>query len=155
MKTKKKIVVAVSGGFDPIHIGHVRLFSAARKLGDELVVILNNDHWLKKKKGYVFMTQYERKEIIEALRPVDRVVVSTHKPNSKDMSVVRELSALRADIFANGGDRKPGNLRSEEGRTVAAYGGQEVFNVGRGGKIRSSSQLLQRYVRIHKKIQKK
>jgi len=50
-KVKKKIVM-VSGGFDPVHIGHVRMFNEAKKLGDELVVYLNNDNWLKKKKGY-------------------------------------------------------------------------------------------------------
>ena len=62
---KKKVVVAVSGGFDPIHVGHVRMFKEAKALGDELVVILNNDHWLRKKKGYVFMNQSERKELID------------------------------------------------------------------------------------------
>ncbi len=66
-QTKRKIVVAVSGGFDPIHIGHVRLFQEAKALGDELVVILNNDNWLALKKIHVFMPQTERKEIIEAL----------------------------------------------------------------------------------------
>ena len=70
----KKVVVAVSGGFDPIHIGHVRMFERAKTLGDELVVILNNDNWLKKKKGFSFMPEKERKEVIEALRVVDRVV---------------------------------------------------------------------------------
>ena len=63
-KVKNKIVVAVSGGWDPVHIGHVRLFNEAKKLGDELVVILNNDNWLRKKKGFVFMPQAERKEIL-------------------------------------------------------------------------------------------
>jgi len=118
----KKIIVAVSGGFDPVHVGHVRLFDEAKKLGDELVVILNNDHWLKKKKGYAFMPQSERKEIIEALRAVDRVVISEHKANPKDMSIVQDLLALRPDIFANGGDRKPGNLRTEEGRICVKIG---------------------------------
>ena len=65
---KKPVVVAVSGGFDPIHIGHVRMFERAKALGDELVVILNNDNWLKKKKGFAFMPEKERKEVIEALR---------------------------------------------------------------------------------------
>lgn len=150
----KKIVVAVSGGFDPIHIGHIRLFEAAKKLGDELVVILNNDHWLKKKKGYVFMPQAERKEIIEAFRFVDRVVLSKHGRNPSDMSITRDLQILRPSIFANGGDRKPGNLRTAEGRAIVGFGGREVFNVG-GGKIKSSSRLLQHYARIYKKIQKK
>ncbi len=141
----------MSGGFDPIHIGHVRLFQAAKKLGNELVVILNNDHWLKKKKGYAFMPQQERKEIIQSLRPVDRVVISKHKPKSRDMSVVKELLAIRPHIFANGCDRKPGNIRTEESLACAQIGCKEVFNVGRGGKVRSSSELLQQYARIHKK----
>src|SRR3989338_2785140 len=138
----KKIIVAVSGGFDPVHVGHIRLFNAAKKLGTELVVILNNDHWLKKKKTYVFMPQRERKEILEALRPVDRVVLSKHTARSNDMSVARELFALHPDIFANGGDRKPGNLRTEEGRMCVKIGCREVFNIGHGGKIQSSHKLV-------------
>ena len=59
--------VAVSGGFDPIHVGHLRMFIEAKTLGDRLVVIVNNDHWLKLKKGYSFMPEEERKEIIEGL----------------------------------------------------------------------------------------
>ncbi|MEK7122264.1 MAG: adenylyltransferase/cytidyltransferase family protein, partial [Patescibacteria group bacterium] len=72
----KKTVVAVSGGFDPIHIGHVRMIQEARALGDELVVIINNDNWLRTKKGYVFMPQEQRKEIIEHIKGVDRVVIT-------------------------------------------------------------------------------
>src|SRR5580698_524260 len=99
----KKVVVAVSGGFDPIHIGHVRMFEHARALGDELVVILNNDNWLKKKKGFAFMPEKERKEVIEALRVVDRVFITKHVANTNDMSISRELQILKPDIFANGG----------------------------------------------------
>ena len=60
MKRKKPIVVAVSGGFDPVHIGHIRMFEDARKLGDYLVVILNNDNWLIDKKGFSFLEEEER-----------------------------------------------------------------------------------------------
>jgi len=74
IKKRKKKVVAVSGGFDPLHIGHIRLFQEAKKLGDELVVILNNDHWLRKKKGSEFMIEEERKEIIEALACVEKLL---------------------------------------------------------------------------------
>ncbi len=61
--TKPKII-AVSGGFDPIHIGHIRLLKEAKALGDRLIVILNNDNWLKKKKGYIFMPEEERAAIL-------------------------------------------------------------------------------------------
>ena len=147
MSKKKKIVVAVSGGFDPIHIGHVRMFEKARALGDELLVILNNDNWLKKKKGYAFMPEKERKEVIEALRVVDRVVLTKHGKNSKDMSIAKELRALRPQIFANGGDRKQDNI--PEVPACLAINCEMVFNVGHGGKVQSSSWL------IEKSIQKK
>ena len=93
------IIVAVSGGFDPLHIGHVRLFQEAKTLGTELVVILNNDNWLRKKKGYVFMKDQERKEIIEALTAVDRVVMTKHQPNPEDMTVCQELREIRPNIY--------------------------------------------------------
>ncbi len=143
-KRKKKIVVAVSGGFDPIHIGHVRLFERARALGDELVVILNNDNWLRKKKVQIFMPESERKGIIAALRPVSRVMLTRHGPNPGDMSVCRELAALKPDIFANGGDRKRGNI--PEVPLCESIGCKLVFNVGTGGKLQSSSWLLADYV---------
>ena len=105
-KNKKKIVVAVSGGFDPIHIGHVRLIQEAKKLGDKLIVILNNDNWLKKKKVHIFMHQKERKEIIESIEGVGEVVITSHIRNPKDMSVSKEILKIKPDIFANGEDRK-------------------------------------------------
>ncbi len=141
MKEKPRtIVVAVSGGFDPVHIGHVELFKEARKLGDKLVVILNNDHWLMQKKGYIFMPQWERKELIEALKPVDKVVFTTHKANPKDMSVSADLLKLRPDIFANGGDRTTKN--TPEKTACKKIGCKMVYNVGPRGKVQSSSWLL-------------
>ena len=147
----KKIIVAVSGGFDPIHIGHIRMFEEARKLGDELVVILNNDNWLMKKKGIVFMSQKERMEVIRALRAVDRVVLTKHSVDPDDMSVSRELRKLRPDVFANGGDRKKGNV--PEDVVCDEISCRMVFNVGKGGKVQSSSWLLKDYVHaVRKKI---
>ena len=144
MKSQKseKVTVAISGGFDPIHIGHVQLFQRAKKLGDELVVILNNDNWLMKKKGFVFMPQNERKEIIKAIKGVDRVVLTGHAPDPTDMSVCAELLRLRPDIFANGGDRTHKNI--PEVPVCEKIGCKMVFNIG-GGKIQSSSWLLSKY----------
>ncbi len=139
MAKKKPVVVAVSGGMDPIHVGHDQLIQEAKKLGDKLVVILNNDHWLRKKKGYVFMPQNERKEIIESFRAVDRVVFTKHKANPTDMSVAEDLTALKPDIFVNGGDRKLGNIVPTESIVCAKIGCREVFGIG--GKVQSSSWL--------------
>lgn len=141
---QKQIVVAVSGGFDPLHIGHIRLFKEAKKLGDKLVVILNNDNWLRAKKGYVFISENERKELLEELVCVDQVLITSHPKNPKDMSVCRELSKLRPDIFANGGDRHKDNI--PEATICEAIGCQMVFNVG-GDKIQSSSWLIKNLVK--------
>lgn len=144
-KKQKPIVVAVSGGFDPIHLGHIRLMETAKKLGDKLIVIVNNDNWLKKKKGYVFINQNERKGIIEALRCVDGVFITSHPKNPKDMSVCAELKKIKPDIFANGGDRTRKNI--PEVPLCKSIGCKTVFNVGDGGKIQSSSWLLANYLK--------
>lgn len=141
---KKPTVVAVSGGFDPLHIGHIRLFKEAKKLGDKLVVILNNDNWVRKKKGFVFMPQQERMELIKALVSVDRVILTIHSKNPKDMSVSKELKKLWPDIFVNGGDRTKKNI--PEVAICKKINCKMVFNVGYGGKIQSSSWLLKKCV---------
>ncbi len=149
-KTKEKIVM-ISGGFDPIHIGHIRYMQEAKKLGSKLVVVINNDNWLYSKKGYFFMPEEERKEIIEALGCVDEVIISGHKKNMKGpkaMSVVKEIKRIKPDIFAKGGDRdqkdanKIASSLNPEQELCRSLGIEVVFNVGRGGKIRSSSELV-------------
>jgi cytidyltransferase-like protein len=137
--TKQK-TVAVSGGFDPVHIGHVRMFNEARKLGDRLVVIINNDNWLQKKKGYVFMPKEERAEIIRAFRAVDDVMFTMHSADPEDMSVCAELRALKPDVFANGGDRK--NDNTPEIAVCNEIGCELAWGVGAGGKVQSSSWLV-------------
>ena len=136
---RPKKIVAVSGGFDPVHVGHIRHFKAAKKLGDKLVVILNNDNWLRLKKGFVFMPENERKEIIEAFSYVDEVVLTGHKRNTKDISICEELKKIRPHIFAKGGDRTLENI--PEPAVCGEIGCKMVFNVGKGGKMQSSSRL--------------
>ncbi len=138
-------VVAVSGGFDPIHIGHVRMFEKAKKLGDKLIVILNNDNWLRKKKGIIFMEENQRKEIIEAFKSVDAVVITEHPENPTDMSVCAELKKIKPHIFANGGDRTKSNI--PEIPVCDEIGCEMIFGIGDGGKIQSSSWLLRDYVK--------
>jgi D-beta-D-heptose 7-phosphate kinase/D-beta-D-heptose 1-phosphate adenosyltransferase len=154
---KQKKIVMVSGGFDPIHPGHTRLFEEAKKLGDELVVVINNDNWISKKKGYGFMSAEDRYEVISAFRHVDGVVISKHKKDPEDMSVSRELSDIRPHIFANGGDRNkkdsqnPKSSLYKDIKTCEKLGIEIIYNVGKGGKIRSSSELLKEYVNKNKK----
>ncbi len=152
---KKPKVVAVSGGFDPIHIGHVRMIQEAAKLGNKLVVILNNDHWLKAKKGFVFMPEVERKEIIEAIAGVDAVVITDHKPSDADKSVVRALRKVRPHIFANGGDRKPSGDPVPEVALCEELDIELVYNLGKGGKVQSSSALAAKVAAETKKQKRK
>ena len=141
-KTGTQKVVAVSGGFDPLHIGHVEMMKEAKALGDKLVVIVNNDNWLKKKKGFAFMNERERKAVIESIRYVDEVIVTSHGENEKDTSVCKELEILRPDVFANGGDRKPDGDPVPEVELCERLGITMVYNIGKSGKIQSSSWLL-------------
>lgn len=142
MRSRKKVVVCTSGGFDPVHVGHVRMFQHAKRLGDKHVVILNNDNWLFKKKGRVFMSESERKEILETLSSVDRVVLTDHPKDPEDMSVCGALAKIHPHIFANGGDRTSKNTPEKE--LCKKLGIKMVYNVG-GKKAQSSSELLRRY----------
>ncbi len=85
------------------------------------------------------LQQQERKEIIEAFRAVDEVILTQHEPNTTDISICKELEHIRPDVFANGGDRKDDNI--PEYALCQRLGIEMVFNVGRGGKVQSSSDL--------------
>ncbi|MCI5051359.1 MAG: adenylyltransferase/cytidyltransferase family protein [Candidatus Pacebacteria bacterium] len=140
---EKPITVAVSGGFDPIHIGHVRYLQEAKKLGDRLVVIINNDNWLQTKKGKNFMNEQDRKEILEAFECVDEVIITKHSMNDSDKSVCKALEKIMPHIFANGGDRFADDI--PEFIFCNEHNIKMEFNVGHGGKVRSSSELLADY----------
>ena len=128
-------VVAVSGGFDPLHVGHIEYFEEAHGLGDYLMVILNTDEWLMKKKGFVFMPYEERRKIIEAIWCVDGV----WEQIDHDDTVKNTLFVHRPDIFAKGGDRTIGNI--PEAEVCEEYGILLVTGVG-GEKSQSSSGLI-------------
>ena len=132
--------IIISGGFDPIHIGHLRMIKDATKLGKKLIVIANCDRFLVDKKGYAFMPIEERLEILESFHGVDRAVESI----DEDMTVCKTIEWLAKDediaCFANGGDRK-NEADIPESVVCKKYGIEMEFNVG-GGKIQSSSSLV-------------
>ena len=128
----KKIVV--SGGFDPLHVGHLRMMQEAALHGD-LTVVINSDAWLLRKKGYIFMPWVERAEIINAYDFVAEVL----EAKDEDRTVVKSLEEIRPDIFANGGDR--GNTNTPEARFCKENNIEMIWNVG-GGKIQSSSTMV-------------
>lgn len=130
-------IVAVSGGFDPVTIGHIRYFKEAKALGDWLMVILNRDDWLTDKKGYVFMPYEEREEILLAIKYVDEVVPQI----DVDDTVCYSLEIYKPDVFAKGGDRTAHNV--PEVQTCVENGIELVFGVG-GPKVQSSSDLVER-----------
>ena len=127
-------VVVVSGGFDPIHSGHIAMFKAANELG-RVTVILNSDKFLLKKKKYLVMPFKERKAVLESIRYVDKVV----RCIDKDQTVCNTLAKLKPDIFANGGDRTLKNIPETE--ICKKFGIKMVFNTG-GGKANSSSKII-------------
>ncbi|MCK4745104.1 adenylyltransferase/cytidyltransferase family protein [Candidatus Parcubacteria bacterium] len=141
----KKIVVAVSGYFNPLHTGHLKLFEDAKKLGDYLVVIVNNDLQVGLKGRVPFMVENDRAKIVSAIKWVDKAFVSI----DKDRSVCESLKAINPDIFANGGDRYEGNV--PEAAVCEELNIKMTDNVG-GDKLNSSSTLIKKASDIARKI---
>jgi cytidyltransferase-like protein len=140
-------VVLVTGGFDPLHSGHIEYFKAARELGDHLVVGLNSDSWLTRKKGRPFMSIHERAAIIEALECVDEVIAFDDSDNTACAAIMQVLSTKSKSwtvVFANGGDRT--NTTTPEYQT---YGDRKdvefAFGVGGEDKKNSSSWILEEW----------
>lgn len=129
------MIVMVSGGFDPLHIGHIKLIEQARNHGD-VVVALNSDDWLKRKKGYVYQSYDERKAILSNIKGVWGVVLAD-EPN--DDTCIRALEHVKPDIFANGGDRLSDN--TPEATYCNANNIKLLWNIG-GDKIQHSSKLV-------------
>ncbi len=145
-KTKKTAcptVVAVSGYFNPLHVGHLEMIERAKKLGNKLVAIVNSDFQVKLKGRVPFMKEKDRLAIIKAIKGVDEVFLSV----DKDLSVRRSLAKLRPHIFANGGDRH--NINDVPEYDICQKLGIRMVD-GLGKKIRASSEMIAKAA-AHKK----
>lgn len=124
------VLVAISGYFDPIHVGHLEYIRLAKELGDDLFVIVNNDNQAKLKKGKSFMNEKDRVTILSNIKGVDAVFLSI----DQDRTVCKTLEMIKPDIFANGGDQN--NETCAEKETCERLGIKMID--GLGEKIRSS-----------------
>ena len=137
-----KTIVLVTGGFDPLHSGHIEYFKAAKKIGDELWVGLNSDEWLVNKKGKPFMSWNERSSIIKELATVDEIIKFNDSDNTA-CDAIRQMLIKDPDanyVFANGGDRTEENIPEME-----VFHPRLTFKFGVGGedKKNSSSWILE------------
>jgi D-beta-D-heptose 7-phosphate kinase/D-beta-D-heptose 1-phosphate adenosyltransferase len=141
--TQKKIVL-ITGGFDPIHSGHLAYIEAARQLGDILVVGVNSDAWLTRKKGRAFMPVAERAAILRAIRGVDFVIDYDDSDGSSRSAIrmVRQSYPQDHIIFANGGDRTAVNIPEMD---VQDPDLEFLFGVGGENKANSSSWILEEW----------
>lgn len=137
-KPKKKTTAAtvmVSGGFDPVHAGHIRLIRAAAQHGD-VIIIANSDEWLFRKKGFVFMCFEARAEILNSIKGV----VLVDSVDDGDGTVCEAIIRHRPDYFANGGDR--GSTNTPEVTICEEYDIKLLWGVGGDKKLASSSDLV-------------
>tara|TARA_R110002167_G_scaffold362462_2_gene581637 strand:+ start:86 stop:514 length:429 start_codon:yes stop_codon:yes gene_type:complete len=132
---REKPLIAVSGGFDPVHIGHIRMIRDAARYGD-VMIIINSDEWLMKKKGYVFMPWKERSEIMGNIKGVTLVT----QVDDADGTVCDALSRHKPDAFANGGDRKDDN--TPEMDLCDFLDIKMMWAIGGNAKPQSSSWLV-------------
>jgi cytidyltransferase-like protein len=137
-----KTIVLITGGFDPLHSGHISYINAAKKLGDVLIVGVNSDDWLRRKKGREFMPGSERIDIIQNLKAVDHCILFNDTENHA-IEAIRNVKLMYPDhhiIFANGGDRTAENIPE-----MSEPGVEFVFGVGGEDKKNSSSWILEEW----------
>mgnify|MGYP001271882998 FL=1 len=144
---KKYDYALVSGGFDPVHVGHLRMFKDAKNLSDKVILLLNNDEWLIKKKGKPFMNERQRKEILDEFKSVFQVIIqsSSEKSSSHAIEEFVRLNPNKSICYCNGGDRS--NIKNiREANICKKLGVNLEFGVGGKEKIESSSQLTKNYL---------
>jgi cytidyltransferase-like protein len=142
----KEEICLVTGGFDPLHRGHIEYFKSAKKTSQYLIVGLNSDSWLCRKKKYLFMPLVERKAIVENLQFVDEVITFNDDDDSANNAISKCLEVSKKVIFANGGDRQKDNTPE-----LIQYGDNNdvefLYGIGGSNKINSSSWMIDTFIK--------
>jgi len=141
-----KRIVCTAGAFDPMHFGHINHIREARKYGDYLIVILNTDDDVHKKRGFVFMPMGQRYELLKSLREVDEVVICI----DGDGTVAKTLLWIKPDCFCKGGDRSITNMPKNELKVCAEIGCKIEYGVGE--QLGSSTELLRKIQSYDKEL---
>ena len=135
---KKRPTVMVSGGFDPVHVGHIRMIREAAQFGN-VIVVANSDQWLYRKKGFVFMEFPKRSEILNSIKGV----ILVDSVNDDDGTVCEAIRRHKPDFFANGGDR--GRSNTPEQDVCEELGVKLLWGIGGDYKADASSTLVERF----------
>ena len=136
-----KPTIMVSGGFDPVHAGHIRMIRAAAEYGN-VIVVANSDKWLHEKKGFVFMDFQQRSEILNSIKGV--ILVSA--VDDSDGTVCEAIKRLQPTYFANGGDR--GKHNTPEQNVCDDLGIKMLWSIGGDEKVAASSELVNNVVNV-------
>ena len=141
-------IALLSGGFDPVHIGHLAMIKEAKEIANEVVILLNSDNWLTRKKGKPFMSSNQRANILDEFKSVSKVIIQTNDDDDSSNNAIKKFHELNDDkkiCYCNGGDRSQEN-KIREAQTCKNLGIDLKFGIGGIHKLESSSNLTKNYL---------
>ena len=145
---KKYDYALLSGGFDPVHIGHLAMIKDAAQIADNVVILLNSDEWLTRKKGKPFMNEIQRAQILEEFESISQVIIQKNDNDDSSNNAIKDFyntKSQKSICYCNGGDRSKEN-RIREAKTCKDLNIDLVFGVGGVHKIESSSNLIKNHL---------
>tara|TARA_B100000965_G_scaffold403643_1_gene432322 strand:+ start:1653 stop:2432 length:780 start_codon:yes stop_codon:yes gene_type:complete len=138
----------LSGGFDPVHVGHLAMIKEANEIAEEVVILLNSDKWLKRKKGKPFMVESQRAQILEEFESVSRVIIQTDDDDDSSNNAIESFvknNPKKTICYCNGGDRS-NEKKIREATVCKKYNVDLIFGIGGVHKLESSSNLTKNYL---------
>tara|TARA_B100000941_G_scaffold256177_1_gene205334 strand:+ start:74 stop:859 length:786 start_codon:yes stop_codon:yes gene_type:complete len=145
---KKYDYALLSGGFDPVHIGHLAMIKDAAQIADKVVILLNSDEWLTRKKGKPFMNEKQRAQILEEFESISQVIIQKNDHDDSSNQAIRDFYGTKSEksiCYCNGGDRSKEN-KIREAKTCKDLNIDLIFGVGGIHKIESSSNLIKNHL---------